>query len=244
MRTNKVLEIARQGRLARGCALVFPSAELIELLGVAGFDFVYLDGEHGLFGPESIDAMCRAADAADLTVMARVPQLDPAVINTYLDRGVLGVLGPHIDTADQARGLVDACRFAPEGNRSWGGGRGTGYSDTTLMSADAGGKPGYMAALNREMLVMAQIETVTAIENLDSILEVKGIDAFTFGPHDLAQSMGLPGLPDHPDVVEAMRQTVERVHARDRKMVSDMQVQTAAPALILKAARQFLEENS
>ena len=126
VRRNNILAKNRQGQKGLGCGLVFPSAEIVELIGMnGGFDHVNLDGEHGLFSPESIDAMCRVADGYGLTVTARVPNIDSSTINRFLDRGVMGILGPHIETAEQAKALVDACRFTPDGQRSWGGGRGT-----------------------------------------------------------------------------------------------------------------------
>ena len=243
MHRNRILERNRNGEKAIGCSLVFPSAEIVELLGIAGFDNVMLDGEHGLYSPEAIDSMCRASDGAGLTVTARVPNIMPSTIITYLDRGVIGILGPHIDNADQARALVDACRYAPEGHRSWGGGRGTHYNDTDALRDAIGDRTAFMAEANKEMLVMAQIETVTAIENLDAILEVPGIDAFAFGPNDLAQSMGLVGQPDHPDVVEAMASIAEWVHAAGGKMSGDLSASIDSPSLILGAARAFVSEN-
>ena len=241
MKKNNIIEKARDGRMAYGCSLVFPSAELVELLGMAGLDFVNLDGEHGLFSPESVDSMCRAADAAGLTVTARVPAVEASVINQFLDRGVQGIVGPHVDNAEQARALVDACRYAPDGHRSWGGGRGTLYNDSSTIGGEAGTNTDFMAKANREMLVIAQLETLEAVENLDAILAVAGIDAFTHGPNDLAQSMGFPGQPEHPRVVEVERQINDRVHAEGRKIASDLFVHVYAPDLILDAARRFLE---
>ena len=87
---------------------------------LAGFDFIHLDGEHGLFSPESIDEMCRVADGFGLTVTARVPDIRASTINQFLDRGVMGVMGPHVETAEEAQALVDACRYVPDGQRSWG----------------------------------------------------------------------------------------------------------------------------
>ena len=93
-RRNRILEKNRQGRKGLGLGLVYPSAEAIELVGMlGGFDFVQLDGEHGLFSPESIDEMCRVADGFGLNVIARVPGIDSSTINSYLDRGVTGISG-------------------------------------------------------------------------------------------------------------------------------------------------------
>ena len=240
MITNNIVKKMEKGETARGCVLVFPSAELVDLLGIAGFDFIHVDGEHGSFSPDSVDAMCRAADGAGLTTTARVPSLDPSVINQFLDRGVLGIVGPHIETAEQARSLASACRFGPRGDRSWGAGRGTLYNDPASVEDRGGSRAKLMDRVNSQMLVVAQLETVTAIDNLEAILDVEGIDAFTYGPNDLAQSMGLPGQPAHADVVKLMGTTTARIHSAGRKMQSDIQETVYAPALILDAARRFL----
>ena len=241
VRKNNILEKNRQGKLGLGFGLVFPSTELIELVGMnGGFDAINLDGEHGLFSPESIDAMCRAADGYGLTVTARVPNIMSSTINLFLDRGVLGILGPHIETPEQAKALVDACRFVPEGQRSWGGGRGTFYNDPDLIDQPGSQRTEYMAQANKEMLVMGQLETALAFENLDAILAVGGIDAFAWGSNDLAQSMGFPGQPDHPEVKEAESGIEERIHAAGRKMTWDLSTTINAPTVFLEGIRGFL----
>jgi len=103
MRSNKILARMKEGRPATGCQLAFPSAALIELLGIADLDFVLLDGEHGTFSWESLEDMCRVADLAGITAIARVPNIEESTILRYLDRGVQGILGPGIDTGEQAR---------------------------------------------------------------------------------------------------------------------------------------------
>ena len=210
---------------------------------MGGFDSINLDGEHGLFSVESIDAMCRVADGFGLTVTARVPSIDASIVNTFLDRGVMGITGPHIDTAEEARTLVQACRYAPEGMRSWGGGRGTYYNDSALMDLPGSERTEFIALTNREMLVEAQLETATAFENLDAILEVEGIDAFAWGPNDQAQSMGFPGQPDHPAAVEARQMVGERIHAAGRKLSSDLTASASIPNIILAGTRGFLTQN-
>ena len=244
VRKNNIFEKNRQGKKGLGFGLVFPSTELIELVGMGGgFDFINLDGEHGLFSPESIDAMCRAADGYSLTVTARVPNISASTINLFLDRGVMGILGPHIETAADAKALVDACRFVPDGNRSWGGGRGNFYNDARLLDSPATERTEFMALTNKEMLVMGQLETTRAFENLDAILAVEGIDAFAWGSNDLAQSMGFPGQPDHPEVKEAEWGVAERIHAAGRKMSYDISTTVNAPSLIVEGARRFLAAN-
>ena len=101
-----------------------------------------------------------------------------------------------------------------------------------------------MELANNEMLVMAQLETTTAFSNLDEILEVDGIDAFAWGSNDLAQSMGLPGQPDHPDVKAAEASVADRIHAAGRKMSYDISSAINLPELILSGARAYLEANA
>jgi 4-hydroxy-2-oxoheptanedioate aldolase len=244
-RLNQIIAKNQQGKKGIGIGLVYPSAEAIEIIGMlGGFDFVNLDGEHGLFSPESIDAMCRVADGFGLTVTARVPNIRPSTINLFLDRGVTGILGPHIETAEDAQALVDACRFVPDGQRSWGGGRGTYYNSTRLLDVPGSERTEFMQQANANMLVMGQLETTRAFANLDAILEVPGIDAFAWGPNDLAQSMGLPGGPQHPDVLAAQRQVADRIHAAGRKLNSDIMAALNLPELIVNGAQQFLADNT
>ena len=165
---------------------------------LGGFDLVQHDGEHGLFSPESIDEMCRVADGFGLNVIARVPGIDSSTINSYLDRGVTGIWGPHIETAGEARALVDASLFGPDGQRSWGGGRGNYYNNSALMDIPGGERTEYMRQANANMLVLCQLESARAFENLDAILEVEGIDGYVFGPNDLGAVHGASGAAGSP----------------------------------------------
>lgn len=243
-RKNNIFEKNRQGKKGLGISLVFPSVEAIELIGMlGGFDFVNLDGEHGLFSPESIDAMARTADGYGLTTIARVPGRVPSVINQYLDRGVIGILGPHVETAEEAKALVDACRFTPQGERSWGGGRGTFYNSAVLIDQPGIQRTEYMEQANKEMLVMCQLESTKSFENIEEILGVEGLDAFSWGTNDLAQSMGYPGRPDHPDVVAEQDRIGDLIHSRGRKLSSDLHTAMAINEAILDTAQQFLSDN-
>ncbi len=244
-RTNRIFEKHQQGKKALGLGLVYPNAEAIELVGMlGGFDFINLDGEHGLFSPESIDEMCRIADGFGLTVTARTPNLHHETINLFLDRGVMGILGPHVETAEDAQALVDACRFVPDGQRSWGGGRGNYYNSTPLLNTPGSERTEFMQHTNACMLVMGQLETTKSFDNLDAILAVQGIDAFAWGPNDLAQSMNLPGQPQHPDVLAAQRQVADRIHAKGGKLNSDLMVTINLPELIVNGAQQFLDAHA
>ena len=235
MRANKILAKMGEGQKAYGCSLNFSSATVIELLGQVDLDYVFLDGEHGPFTPETIEEMCRAADLAGLTPIARVPDISAPTILRFLDRGVMGIQGPHISTGEQAQALSDACRFAPRGKRSFGYGL---RSVPPAISA-----PEFMAQIDSQVLVIAMIEDVEAMDNLSDLLRVDGIDLFTIGAFDLSQSMGVPGESDHPTVRDAVAQVEKRVRAAGRRMVSDVMTATSATGMLLEGTRDFLRKN-
>ena len=237
MPVNNILEKMNRGEKAYGLTFIFPSEELIELAGLAGFDFVFLDGEHGSFTTRTIESHCRTADAAGLTTIARVPNIESDTILRFLDRGVLGIMGPHICTAKDAQKLADACRFVPEGKRSFGSGRGVGYG-TPSPRADS------MQQLNNQMLVMALLEDQAALDNLSEITGVNGIDFFSFGPNDLAQSMGLPGEPDHPQVIKSMNQATHEIKASGKRMLDEVCVTARAAEMFLESGRAFVNNFS
>ena len=234
MRTNKVVTKIDAGEMAYGCTLLFPATTMVEWMGMAGFDFVQIDGEHGPFTPETLDDLCRVAEASGLTPMARVPDIESSTILRFLDRGIMGILGPHITTRDRAQQLADACRYVPRGKRSFGSARGAYWG-----GFESG--PEYMEHTNSQVLVMAQLEDIEVLEDLDGILAVDGIDLYSSGAQDIAQSMGLPGQPGHPRVKEFEDRVRAAVHAAGKKMSGDVMVSASSTDLFLDAARSFLE---
>ena len=233
MRVNNVITKMKANEMAYGSNLSFPSTTLIELSGRAGFDFVTFDSEHGPFTVDLLDDLCRIADMAGLTPMARVPDIEHPTILRFIDRGIMGVTGPHIIDGDRARKLADACRYTPRGKRSFGSGRGAYFGDF-----ESG--PEYMEHTNDNILVIAQLEDVQVLDHLDDILSVEGIDLFTSGAQDIAQSMGLSGQPNHPQVKEFEAQVRDAVHAAGRKMAEDVMASARAANLFLDGARAFL----
>ena len=233
MRVNSVVTRMAQGQMAYGLNLTFPSTTLIELGGQAGFDFVTFDSEHGPFTIDLMDDLCRIADMAGLTPMARVPDIEHPTILRFLDRGIMGITGPHIVDPERAQKLADACRYVPRGKRSFGSGRGAhfGYVDSL---------PEYMEHFNDNVLVIAQLEDLQVLDHLDEILAVDGIDLYSSGAQDIAQSMGLPGQPNHPKVQEFEAQVRDAVHAAGKKMADDVMASARATALFMDGARTFL----
>ena len=234
MRTNNIITRMKAGEIAYGCNLSFPSSTLIELMGRVGFEFVMFDGEHGPFTPEVLDDLCRFADMAGLTPMARVPNIEDSTILRFLDRGIMGIMGPHITNKERAEKLAQACRYVPRGERSFGSGRGAYFGDF-----ESG--PEYMEHTNNNILVMAQLEDVQVLDHIDEILSVDGIDIYNSGAQDIAQSMGLPGQPNHPRVKEFEAQVAYAVRAAGKRMTEDVMQSARAANLFLDGARAYLK---
>lgn len=239
---NTILKANREGRKALVFALPFPSSQLIELAAHIGFDAISIDGEHGAYSPESVDDICRLSNALGMSVTARVPDIAAYWINLYLDRGVQGITGPHVETGEQAQALADACLFPEEGWRSWGGGRGTEFGDSEKIE-EYGGQSAFMRWANENMIVMAQIESKKAWENLDDILAVPGLTGVAGGPNDFAASLGHAGQPQHPERAAAT-EDVERRALAAGKSIGANSIGIGVRELMLGQARQFCRENA
>ena len=217
MRNSSIRAAISSGGKAFGLGLTFPEPTLAEWAGYLGFDFLHLDMEHGVFDWECVEMMCRVADMHGLTCTARIPNTETDTILRAFDRGLMGILCPHVDSAEQAARIARASRFGPEGERSFGTSRGRDYGLTGKSPAE------YMAEFNAEVTVAIHIETKHAVDTIDEILEVDGIDLITFGAQDLAQSLGHSGHPDHPEVLAAMQHVVSVVKAAGRVMAGDIE---------------------
>jgi len=239
MIANTILKANNAGRKALVFSLTYKDLWAVEAAAQAGFDAIALDGEHGAFATSDVDDLVRVANGYGMSVMARVPNIQPNTLNLWLDRGIQGVVGPHIETQAEAQQLADACLFPPDGWRSWGGGRGTVFNDAHVLTEQYSGKLGFATWTNRNMIVLAQIESQQAHDNLEGILAVAGLTGITGGPHDLAASLGHPGEPDHPDCQRLTAEAAQRAHAADKVVQSDLMVSTGLPELIFGAARTF-----
>ncbi|MCC7371000.1 MAG: hypothetical protein IT306_21480 [Chloroflexi bacterium] len=241
---NSILKKNRQGLKALVLSLTFPSTEAIELAARIGFDAVNLDGEHGSFNPNEVELITRVAHGYGMSVTARVPSIDSWQINLWLDRGLQGILGPHVESGADAQKLADACLFPPDGWRSWGGGRGTLFNeDAEIFSRFPEGKLGFAKWANANMIVSAQIESKKAYDNLDEIIAVKGLTYIAGGPNDFAASLGFPGQPDHPERVRLTAEIDARARKAGKKAGGDMSVTMDLQSLILGAGRDFVAQH-
>ncbi len=167
-----------------------------EIMSAAGFDYLVVDAEHSAIDVPQAQAMFQAIKAGnpDCVPMVRLPGNRYDETKRYLDAGAMGVIAPLINSEAEARELVRSVKYPPIGDRGVGYGRSHGYG----FAFDE-----YMAAANENTFVCVQIEHIRAVEDLDAILAVDGIDAAFIGPYDLTASMGITAQFDHPDYLKA-----------------------------------------
>ena len=210
MKKNRMKEKLRAGEPAFGVSVMIPSPQIVEMIGAAGFDWVLLDCEHGTLTLESVELMAMAAEACGITAIARPVTRSPEHILQVLDRGVMGVQVPHVNTAEDARQVVAAVKYHPRGARGLAAGTRAAVYDSHGTLAD------HVKAANDSTLIAIQIEEEAAVRNLDALLKVDDIDVFFVGPSDLSQSMGHPGNPKAPAVAEAIRASFRKTVAAGR----------------------------
>ena len=198
MKRNRMKEKLGAGEPVYGVSIMIPSPQIVEMVGAAGFDWVLLDCEHGTLTLESVELMAMAAEACGITAIARPVTRSPEHILQVLDRGVMGVQVPHVNTAEEAREVVASVKYHPSGRRGLAAGTRAAVYDSHGTLAD------YVKAANDATLIAIQLEEEAAIDNIDALLKVDEIDVFFIGPSDLSQSMGHPGNPKAPRVAAAI----------------------------------------
>jgi 4-hydroxy-2-oxoheptanedioate aldolase len=206
MRENTAKAKLKAGEAIIGTLLGFTSPQLVEIAGRAGFDFLFIDCEHGAIGLDECENLVRAADNVELSTIVRVPENNAQQILRYLDLGAHGVQIPHVTTKEDALRAVDATKYAPTGSRGMGGGRAADYG-LGKYTGEA-----YLKFANEQTWVSAMIEDEEGIKNLDQILTVEGLDIIAIGPNDLAAALGHPGNSGHPDV----QSTIDKIVAQTR----------------------------
>ncbi len=201
-RENRLKARLGAGDKCLGCWLWLGSADAAEILALAGFDVLMIDHEHGPGNFKTAIDIMRAASVGDATMVMRVESDDMAFLKRALDAGVEGVMVPNIETPEQARAVVRACRYPPRGRRG-AAFSATRASDYGLRAAE------YAQTAADNLLVIAQIESATAVENVEQIAAVEGIDMLFIGPTDLSGSVDKLLAFDDGEVV-ALIATAER----------------------------------
>jgi len=204
LKTNAFKAALKEMRVQRGvwCAMSDPLAT--EMIAGCGYDWMLIDTEHSANDARSIVPLLQAAAPHPTSVLVRPTSLDPAMIKKMLDAGVQTILVPYIQSAEEAALAVASVTYPPDGIR--------GVAGMTRASG-FGQIAGYHAKARDEICLMIQLETVSAIENLEEIASTPGLDGVFIGPADLAASMGFPGQPNHPEVKAAVLDAIRRIRA-------------------------------
>ena len=220
MRKNPLRALWKSGGAAVNGWLAIPNGFSAETMAHQGWDSLTIDLQHGVVDYQSMIPMLQAISTTDTVPVVRVPWLDPSALMKALDAGAYGVICPMISTREQAQQLVAYTHYAPRGTRSFGPIRATLY-----------GGADYAQHANDEIVTFAMIETAQALDNLDSILSVEGLDAVYIGPSDLSLALGC--RPVFDDVDPPVQQAIDHILARAKAhgLVAGIHNGTAAGAL-------------
>jgi 4-hydroxy-2-oxoheptanedioate aldolase len=217
-RVNRVKLPDTGADVVSGVTVQLASPEVVEMCGAAGFDFVWIDAEHGSFDLQTAVEMFRAADAQGITPLFRVPSLDAASIMRVLDGGAMGVIVPNVSNAEQARAAVAFASYRCEGVPGLRG----ACPSTRAARYLTDDWDAFVRWSNEHTTVWALIETMTGVENIDEILAVDGLDAVALGPFDLSHELGLRGRPFHPEVTSLLDRVVDRANHRGVPVVASL----------------------
>jgi len=207
---NTVKEKLARGEVVASMTVrLVRTVEIARIANTAGFDTLYVDLEHSSFSLETCGQICMAALEAGITPFVRVPANTPDYISRVLDGGALGVIAPHIRSAEDARAVVKAAKFPPLGERSNAGGL-PHLHFRSFPVAEA------YAALNDATMVVVQFESAAALAQAEQIIAVDGVDMVLIGLNDLLGDLGIPGEYDHPRVREVYAQTIAACRKRNK----------------------------
>ena len=219
---NRLKQKIHEGKTVFGFVCRTLSPTVVELIGLSGFDFVWIDMEHTGADFSTVETLCRAADASGIESLVRVPDKSPANILRALEVGAAIVNVPQVDDRAEAEAVVRAAKYAPVGQRGYcASSRGTRYG--------LGGKAtDAFAAANERTMTMVQIESPRGVDNATEICQVPGLAAVFLGLADLSQSLGITGQLDHPDLLDSARKVLKASRAAGK--ISAMLVDTTEDA--------------
>ena len=205
MRENRVRRILQSGGLALGTHVGgIADPQIVEIIGLAGFDAAFIDMEHTSFDLRDVQLMVLAAERVGITPIVRTPGFDPAFILRLLDMGVQGIQVPHINDAAAAREAVKAVRYAPLGDRGMAGAsRASEYGKVSMKE--------HMEQSNREITLAVMVEDLPALDEIDAIASTEGIDIVAVGPSDMSRALGVSGMPNHSKLVDTVQRVADAV---------------------------------
>ena len=204
MRPNRIKQMWREGRYVTLGWLSVSHGFTAEIMARQGFDALCVDMQHGLTDMNDVWPMLQAISQTDTVPIVRVPWSDQVVIKRYLDAGAQTLLIPFVCTADEARAAVSYTRYPPQGVRGVGG---------TTRATRFGRVRDYARLVQQELCVLVQVETKQALDELDAICAIDGVDGVFIGPADLHASLGHVAQTEHPDVLPLIDDAIRRIRA-------------------------------
>lgn len=211
----------RNGTPTLGSWLSLGSVAVAELMCRAGFDFLVVDLEHSPTSIATASDMIRAIEQSGCSPLVRLPEFSPSLIKQVLDSGAHGIVVPNVDSREMAESIVRSTQYPPEGTRGVGLYRAQGYGHDFKE---------YFEAARTNIVVIIQIESVAAVENIEQIVSVKDIDALMVGPYDLSADLGVPGQFDAECFVQAVNQVT--VAAKAAKLATGIHVVEPDPSAV------------
>jgi len=193
---SKVKEKMSKGELLIGTIVSLPDPLISEMLSCCGFDFIWIDGEHGVLDNSDINLHIMAVCRSGLAPFVRVAWTDPVIVKPILDMGPAAVIFPYVRTAEEAKLAVKSCKYPPRGIRGFGPNRANEFS--TMDNEE------YLNMSESEPWIIIQVEHIDAVNNLKEILKVEGVDSILVGPNDLSGSIGQLGKTRHPEVLKLL----------------------------------------
>jgi len=192
----------KAGQPAYGVISTSDDPQLAELFGLAGFDFYMLDAEHGLLDFAQVANVIRACERVNMTPLVRVGSKDPKLVLQYLDAGMMGVMMPGLESAEDIKMLVEAVKYPPLGKRGMGLTRASGYVAVGDEGVD------YINFANEQTMVIPQFEDAALLDGFEEMISQPGVDVVVVGPRDLSLNMGFLDGPNHPEVQEMIAKVV------------------------------------
>jgi 4-hydroxy-2-oxoheptanedioate aldolase len=231
-RTNALKAQLLQGQAAFGIVHTLAHASVAEMIGLAGFDFVLIDAEHGQGDHQAHLACLQALGATSACGLMRVESADRTVIKRALDIGVEGIMVPNVSTGAEAREIVASCRYPPAGAR--------GYAASGVRASDYGFQSDrYMKHYASELLIAVMIEGRTGCDNAEAIAAVDGIDVIQVGANDLSYDLGIPEQFSHPDLLDALDR-IERAALSHGKILGGAPLPGSGVAALVERGYRML----
>ena len=213
MITNPVKQKLKEGRITFGGWITLAHTAIAEIMAKSGFEWLAIDMEHSVIGIQDVEPLIQVIEASGCVPLVRLSSNDPVLTKRVMDAGAYGVIVPMVNTRDDAERAVRAVKYPPEGERGVGLYRAQDFGVSFEQ---------YKDSINQESLVIVQIEHKDAVENIHSILSVKGVDGLIIGPYDISGSLGVMGELDHPLVKQARQKVLSA--AKEVKVAAGIHV--------------------